>query len=394
MFVHDDCRHYLGDRPCRFGRPCVGCPHYDPMGTRILIIKTAALGDVLRTTALLPGLKWHYPQSHITWLTGAGSAMELLRDNPLVDVLLPFGEASLIALSAQRFDLLVSLDKEAPPAAAAVRVEASRKVGFRLTPHGTLGIFNPESAYALALGLDNELKFFRNQKTYQGIIYEMVGLEYRGEEYIFGYPEADGERARARLAAQGAAEGDQLVALCPGAGSTFANKNWTPEGYSQLIGWLRSVHRTSVHRTRAPGVQVLLGGGPEDAPLLDRIAQRVGPPLLLSGTDNAIPQFAALLDRCALVVAGDSLPMHLAIALRKPVVAIFGPTCAQEVELYGRGEKVVTGIECSPCYKRRCDFAVTCMTAIGWERVARAVEAQLRSVDRRSVDRQLSRAQG
>ena len=82
-----DCRYYIGDRPCIFVRECTGCPHYSPQGTRILIIKTGALGDVLRTTILLGGIKRAYPESHITWIT-APAAVPLVPGS-LVDRIWP-----------------------------------------------------------------------------------------------------------------------------------------------------------------------------------------------------------------------------------------------------------------------------------------------------------------
>ena len=67
-----DCRHFLGDRPCawhkREGLLCT-CEHYEPITQRVLIVKLDAMGDVLRTTALLParlraeyGLEWGLAQ--------------------------------------------------------------------------------------------------------------------------------------------------------------------------------------------------------------------------------------------------------------------------------------------------------------------------------------------
>ena len=58
-----DCRYFLGDRPCKFKRSCPGCKEYSPMGQRILIVKLAASGDVLRTTPLLSGLKRAHPRA-------------------------------------------------------------------------------------------------------------------------------------------------------------------------------------------------------------------------------------------------------------------------------------------------------------------------------------------
>ena len=63
------------------------------------------------------------------------------------------------------------------------------------------------------------------------------------------------------------------------------------------------------------------------------------------------------------VVSSDSLGMHLAIALGKKVVALFGSTCPQEISLYGRGTKLFAGAPCSPCYKQTCPD-MTCMNDI------------------------------
>ncbi len=66
MMMHHDCRYFLGHKPCRFRCVCDGCVHYSPFGKRILIIKLAALGDVLRTLRAID------PDCHITWLTEPG----------------------------------------------------------------------------------------------------------------------------------------------------------------------------------------------------------------------------------------------------------------------------------------------------------------------------------
>jgi len=60
--IKADCIHFKGEKPCQFKILCDHCPYYQPFPTRILIIKCAAQGDVLRTTPLLSGLKRKYPQ--------------------------------------------------------------------------------------------------------------------------------------------------------------------------------------------------------------------------------------------------------------------------------------------------------------------------------------------
>ena len=99
-----------------------------------------------------------------------------------------------------------------------------------------------------------------------------------------------------------------------------------------------------------------------------------------TGTDNSLSAFFGVVDACDVVVSSDSLAMHIAIALGKCVVAIFGSTTPHEVDLYDRGEKVVTDFECSPCYLKTCDKSPTCMQALRGETVGEAVLRQLAAV--------------
>jgi heptosyltransferase-2 len=73
---------------------------------------------------------------------------------------------------------------------------------------------------------------------------------------------------------------------------------------------------------------------------------------------------------CDLVISGDSFGMHMAIALRKYVIAWFGLSCAAEIELYERGEKLVPeGLECSPCWRRVCPYNLECIDMIDLNRI-------------------------
>ena len=182
MIIKPDCRYFNGEKPCKFKRPCEGCDEYSPMGKRILILKLAAMGDVLRTTPLLSALKDKYPESHITWVVGTTS-YSLLQGSKQIDRLLEFNLNTRMGLLVEEFDLLLSLDKDASAASWAMQVKATEKKGFGLSRYGNIFPLNPESKYAFELGLDNELKFNKNQKTYQEIIFEVVGLQYQGEPY-------------------------------------------------------------------------------------------------------------------------------------------------------------------------------------------------------------------
>ncbi len=155
MFVHDDCRYFLGHKPCAFHRACDACPHYRPFGIRILIIKLAAMGDVLRTTPLLRGLKRAHPDSHITWLTEP-KVVPMLKGIPEIDRLIPYDHDAVLQLECESFDQLYCFDKEPKGSALAVKVRAARKVGFGLSNYGNVMPLNRESEYTFELGINDD----------------------------------------------------------------------------------------------------------------------------------------------------------------------------------------------------------------------------------------------
>jgi heptosyltransferase-2 len=372
MIVHYDCRYFLGDKPCRFRRGCDGCPHYSPFGDRILIIKLAAIGDVLRTTPLLRGLRSSYPRCHITWLTEPNAA-PMLQGIADIDRLIPYDLEKVLQLECEVFDRLYCFDKEPKATVLAMRFRASRKAGFGMSSFGNVMPLNKESEYTFELGINDPLKFRTNSKTYPELVFECAGIPYpEPQEYVFSDLSAEVGEARERLAAAGIAPGDLKIGLNTGAGEIFATKKWTEEGYVQLANRL----------IEELGANILLLGGPAEIERNARIKAAIRHPVIDTGNDNPIRRFAGIVGNCDLVVTGDTLAMHLAIGLKVPVLVILGSTCPQEIELYGRGAKIVSDFECSPCYLSTCPKEITCMEAIPAERVYEALVQVLRKSSR------------
>jgi len=354
-----DCRFFLGHKPCVYRRPCEGCPCFMPFGTRILIIKLAAMGDVLRTTPLLRSLRKTYPECHITWLTEP-NVVPMLEGIAEIDRLLPYSLEQILQLESEFFDLLFCFDKEPKAAGLAMKIRADRKTGFGLSEYGSVMPLSRESEYLFELGINDELKFRRNQKTYPELICECAGLPCpEPQEYLV--TDLSGEIARAGeiLQSRGIRPGDLKVGLNTGAGDVFATKKWTEGGYVQLADRLAA----------ELGAKVLLLGGPAERERNRRIAAAARHPLVDTGTENPIREFAGIVGCCDLIVTGDTLAMHIAIALKVPVLVILGSTCHQEIELYGRGSKIVSDFDCSPCYRGVCPKEANCMEAIPADRV-------------------------
>ena len=359
-----NCRYFLGDQPCKFKRTCSKCPQYNPMGQRILIVKLAAIGDVIRTTPILSGLKRAYPCSHITWVVDK-EAYPLLKSNPYIDRLLTFDFSSLLPLELETFDLIIGLEKDSRGAALVSKLKAHVKKGFGYGSEGNIYPINRASEYAFLLGLDDELKYYQNKKTYPETIFEMAELNYQKDEYQLFLSQEDKDFAKI-FAKVYLGEEKKVIGLNTGTGNGFVNKAWTVEGYIQLINQLQ---KDSIH--------LLLLGGPNEKERNAKIGWEVckaNGKTITSGCENTLGQFAALINLCDVVVSGDTMALHIAIALKKKVVAIFGPSCPQEVELYGRGEKVVTSISCAPCSRRECENKPSCMDTINPEEVIKAIQ--------------------
>lgn len=353
MIVHYDCRYFLGYKPCLFRRECDGCPHYFPFGTRVLIIKLAAMGDVLRTTPLLRGLAKTYPGCHITWLTET-NVLPVLQGIAEIDRLLPYTFETVLQLENEDFHHLYCFDKEPRATALAMKIRAHRKIGFGMSEFGNVMPLNKESEYTFELGINDPLKFRINTKTYPELVFECAGIPYEEpQEYIFPDFSPEISEARQYLRSLGVHPEDLKVGFNTGAGDVFATKKWTEEGYVQLANRL----------VEEFGAKVLLLGGPRESERNDRIAAAARYPLVDTGTHHPIRNFTGIVGNCDLMVTGDTLAMHIAIGLKIPVLVILGPTCHQEIELYGRGAKIVSDFECSPCYLSVCPKEITCMEA-------------------------------
>jgi len=271
-----------------------------------------------------------------------------------IDRLLPYTFENILRLENETFDQLYCFDKEPKATGLAMKITAGRKIGFGLSPWGNVMPLNKESEYTFNLGINDPLKFRINTKTYPELIYECAGLEYDSpQEYILPDFSAEIGAAREHLRSLGVGPEHFKIGLNTGAGDVFATKKWTEEGYAQLAN--RVVEEL--------GARVLLLGGPGEVERNARIMQAVRHPLVDTGTDNPIRTFAGIVGNCDLMVTGDTLALHIAIGLRVPVVVILGPTCHQEIELYGRGAKIVSDFECSPCYLSVCPKDITCMEA-------------------------------
>jgi heptosyltransferase-2 len=172
-------------------------------------------------------------------------------------------------------------------------------------------------------------------------------------------------RAAAALAALGLARpAGRLLALCPGA-EFGPSKRWPVEHFAALA-------RAYGER----GWQVWLFGGPGDAPAAARIAADAGPGCVDLAGRTALDQAVALLALADAVVSNDSGLMHVAAALARPQVALFGSSSPKVTPpLSDRASALWLGLGCSPCFKRDCPLGHhKCLRELAPERAVRALD--------------------
>lgn len=325
------------------------------------MIKTGALGDVVRTTSILPGLAKKHAGMAVTWLTAHG-ALELVRGHRLVRRVVGVDPADAREVEALGRELgrvpwerVLSFDDEEPLCrlASALCPGARRLSGAYfdgacrytsdVAPWFDMGLL---SVHGKA---EADRRKLANRASHPAIFARMLGIEMGEPELVLD----DGARAFAARFAERCglcAPGTRVIGLNTGAGGRWESKRLSEERTVALA--------SALARALGGRATFLLCGGPEEGERNARIGQGLTAAHLRwvdAGTKNALLEFAALLARCDLVVTSDSLALHLALTQRVPILAFFAPTPAHEIELYGRGEAVASTAPDYASYRRDAD---------------------------------------
>lgn len=358
-----DCKRFGGYKPCLPYKTCYeGCASPDKrFGTKILVINLDAMGDVLMTTAQLAPLKRKYPESYIAWIT-LKSAAPLLACNPLIDDIFPWDTDSILVLEQMKLDLVLNADKSRKSSALASKLDAKEKLGFGLNSNGQIIPLNKEAVYNYKLGLDDYLKFRINKRTGQDILAESFKLQYERDEYILHLTDEEVALTSAYRESKGITDGDVVIGFNTGCSDLYPNKKMTVEQHLELID------KFSEHGK----LKMLLLGGREDTErnveIYERAVERnpgLQTRLFNTPTSEGLRMGIVYENAADIIITGDTFGMHMAIALKKQVLAWFGVSCPQEIDLYDRGEKFVpAGLFCSPCWKKECPYGLECIKMI------------------------------
>ena len=285
--------------------------------SRILIVRLGAMGDIIHTLPAAASLRASFPEARITWVVEPQWA-PLLEDNPFLDRVLAFRRErlfeSLRALREETYDLAVDFQGLVKSAVVAKLARPERLVGFRR------GIARETPA----------AMFYTEQADTRSI--HMVDMR-------LDLAAAAGAKTLVRTfpLPEGSAEGElpqgDFVLASPLAG--WRSKQWPTEHYGALATRLR----------RDLGIPLVLNGPPSAFAELSQVSGAVPHASGISGLIDATRRAAA-------VIGVDSGPLHVAAALNKPGVAIYGPTDPALNGPYGDSIQVVRAPGAVTNYKR------------------------------------------
>ncbi len=332
-----------------------------------LIVQTAFLGDVILTLPLVQVLKQSFPSAGID-IVVTPQAATLLQNHPALRGVFEFdkrgkdsGIGGLMRKVSQiregKYDLAV-VPHRSLRSALLVRLG---KIPFRIGFHTSAGkiLFNEVVRYEKSLHeVERNLRLLRP-----------LGIEATGAEYPELYPADDDRRAvDDLLGLAGIKDRTKLIAVAPG--TVWNTKRWLKERFVELSRKLLEA-----------GWGVALIGGGSDVSLCDGIVHDVASSRVFSTAGKlTLLQSADLIRRCRVLVCNDSAPMHLAVAVRTPVVAVFGATVPEfGFAPYGKYDAVVEtkGLACRPCSIHggdKCPISTfECMVKISADEVLSAV---------------------
>ncbi len=371
MILKSDCKYFPGDRPCSFnkreGIKCDVCPYYETEQTRILIIKLEAVGDVLRTTCILHGLKEKYPKSEITWIT-CENALPLFENNKLVDRIFAYESTeTILHVIVEEFDVVINLDSAPDSAVLASTAKSKEKIGYGIDTRGNVFPFNVEAIKWLEMGAFDDIKK-KNTQSFQDMMLEICSLKTTKKNIIIELSEEELKFAHSFAEQNGLDHKSLKIGMNTGASDRWQFKQWTLDGFEKLIKLL----------LEGTNATILLYGGQSEKERNEYLSNLHPTRVVNTGTGNSLRQFFALVTLSDVFVTGDTLALHVATALKKKVIAFFGPTSTAEIDSYsGQIVKVQANLDCLVCYKPRCDFNPNCMNSITPEQLFLHIQNQM-----------------
>lgn len=309
------------------------------------------LGDLVMATPILRDVRQKYPKAHITAMCQSNVA-PLLHANPHLDGVLAFSHAdksqAIKALRKGRFDLGILLTNSLSSAWLFWRGGVKKRIGF-ISDGRRLLLNNP-------VPMPKERGQEHLVTTYKRLLSPPLS---DSSPELFVTP----EEKEAVLKKFCLSENSKIIGVNPGAAYGPA-KCWLPDRFRAVTEKLLEDEQNTL----------LYVGDPASSGLIQEICRDLPSRVIDLSGKTTLRKLIALIERCDVFLTNDSGPMHIAAALKTPLVALFGSTNDVATGPYKHGTVIHKHVHCSPCYLRTCPTDFICMKSIEVEEVHQAVK--------------------
>lgn len=323
----------------------------------ILIIKMSSLGDVLHTLPFVAELRERFPQARLTWLVHPQFS-GFVPDPPMVDEVIYFDKVKFNKMSlgkkwscfkemrsllhSRNFDLVIDMQGLFKSAVLAAISGCNNRIGYCEMREGS-GLVS--KAITGAHAKDHVIERYLDVARYLGCAIKDIR-----------FPMPDLQKEWQAVQEKTEAVKEPYVVLVPGA--RWETKKWPIEYFSELAEMILR-----------DGKQVVLAGGPEDTSLGSQIT-RLSPGVTDLTGKTGLRELGALIQHSTAYISGDTGPLFIAAAMKRPLIALYGPTRPDRTGPYGSSEAVIirAPVSCAGCLKKHCSKWI-CMKAITPEMV-------------------------
>ncbi len=309
----------------------------EPSSQRFLVVSTTGLGDTLWGTPSIRALRQMHPQAYIAALTST-VGKEVLTGNPHLDELFVVKEPALGSLirlffriRKRKFSTALILHASQRPVLPFCRLVGCSEI------IGTKDI-NKGLDFILTKGVD---KKHVHEIQRRAEIISHAGARLVDSSFELVLEEKDVKAAAKFL--ESCPPYVPIIGMHPGAKDKF--KQWPPEYFIE-VGKRLKAHL---------GCELVITGSSSEKALVEQIAAQIPGALVVCG-QLSLKALAALIQKMTLFVANDTGPMHVALSVRTPVVALFAPT---DSTLCGpfqpkKAKVIQKPRTCSPCLRKKC----------------------------------------
>lgn len=326
------------------------------------------LGDLVMATPLLADLRSHWPDAQITAMAQSNVA-PLLKNNPHIQEIYSFKRPSGWIHRNQPWDIISTLKKGKYDLGILTTNSFSSAWWFWW---GNVQNRVGYTGHSRKMLLTQALPYPENRETQHLVITYKQLLEPLGIKVSNTAPELYISPEEQQVADEFLTNlkidpnHHNLIGINPGAAYGSA-KCWLPERFRAVAEKL----------LQDPRVALLFFGDQAGAPLVNEICKDLSDRVVNLAGRTTLRELMALIQKCRVLLTNDSGPMHIAAALKVPLVALFGSTSDVATGPYGGGTVIHKHVSCSPCYQRVCPIDFKCMKQISVEEVYEAIRKKL-----------------